>query len=400
MKKHGLPMGVRDALGVECMNARRMEHDLRDVFLSWGFQEISTPGIEYMDVFRGDIGRVDIEKMFKFTDSRGRLLVLRPDNTLPIARAVSAYYRDIAHPLRLFYLQSAYIHDESPTASLWERPQAGLEMLGDASPEADAEIIACAIQSLLDTGLSDFQVDIGQVGFFKGLMEEAGLSDDIIDTLRGYVESKNALALEMLLKETEEISPGLHRRIMALPMLYGEEALEKARGITDYPPCRAALDNLETVLALLEDWNLREYATVDLGRVHAVHYYSGIIFRGLVSGIGQPILSGGRYDALTGDFGRDLPATGCALYLRHIMQGLILQDKLRAPKPLGYVLGYARARHAAAARMAAELREKGDTVELLHGVEAREMPGIRAERGALYWRYIEEDGSLEGDNHA
>ncbi len=81
MKKHGLPMGVRDALGVECMNARRMEHDLRDVFLSWGFQEISTPGIEYMDVFRGDIGRVDIEKMFKFTDSRGRLLVLRPDNT-------------------------------------------------------------------------------------------------------------------------------------------------------------------------------------------------------------------------------------------------------------------------------------------------------------------------------
>ena len=196
-----IPEGMQDTLPGECRQKRRVEAALRALFARDGFFEVQTPALEYCDAFTGGASGVAPERMYKTFDKQGRVLAVRPDSTTPVMRMVATRMQDAPLPLRLCYVQDVLEYPARPNPRFSQATQAGVELLGESSPEADAEVIALAVRSLLEAGLRSFQIDIGQVGFFKGLMEEAGLSAQETERLRGYVEEKNMLAIELMLGE-------------------------------------------------------------------------------------------------------------------------------------------------------------------------------------------------------
>nr|MBO2494443.1 ATP phosphoribosyltransferase regulatory subunit [Clostridia bacterium] len=324
-----LPEGVQDYLPDECYNKREIEDTIRRFFYLSGYNEIETPIIEFFDVFAGVKPSIEQEQMFKLIDPEGRILVLRPDITMPIARVVGTKMANDPLPLRLFYLGNVYRYGNFQAGKQREVAQAGMELLGVSDPEADAEVVAMAIQLFLELGLKEFQIDIGQVEFFKGLIEEAGLVQEEVEEIRSLIDHKNMLALEMFLKKlpiSEQIKDTLYR----LPQLYGDsQILEDAMKISRNPKCRAALENIYQVYGILKDYGFDRFVTFDLGMVHSFNFYTGIIFRGITRELGYPICGGGRYDRLVSEFGRDLPATGFAVGIKRLLIALERQGKLK-----------------------------------------------------------------------
>jgi capsular exopolysaccharide synthesis family protein len=171
------PEGVQDILANECFFKRNLEDKIRKVFRSSGFYEVETPIVEFYDAFLAEDGITAQETMFKFFDQQGRILVLRPEITIPIARLAATKFKDVSHPLRFSYIGNTFNYKELGGGKQKEFTQAGVELLGINSPEADAEIIATAIKAVKVSGLENFQIDIGQVDFFKGLMEVINETD-------------------------------------------------------------------------------------------------------------------------------------------------------------------------------------------------------------------------------
>jgi len=219
--KLSLPEGVQDYLPDECYNKRRIEDEIRRFFYLSGYDEIETPVIEFFDVFAGVKPSIEQEHMFKLIDPEGRILVLRPDITMAIARVVGTKMAGAFLPLRLFYLGNVYRYGDFRAGKQREVAQAGMELLGVNGPEADAEVIAMAIQLFLELGLQEFRIDIGQVEFFRGLMEEAGISEEEIIEIQNLIDRKDMLALEIALEKLP-ISQRVKDTIYRLPQLYGD----------------------------------------------------------------------------------------------------------------------------------------------------------------------------------
>lgn len=323
-----LPDGVQDYMPRECAIKRGLEEKLRQELKANGFKEVETPAFEYFDVFSKGIGAYMQEKMIKFFDLKGRILSLRPDITVPIARMVGTQDMAAGAPLRLFYIQDAYSAGGYTIAQRGEYTQAGAEYIGRAGSGADAEMIAMAIRMMLVSGVRDFKLDIGQVGYFKGIVEDMGLSDDNMEAIRSLVDSKNSIELEFTL-DNLGISGDTKERIMALPGLFGgAEVIAEAERLVSNETSLKALANLSEVYDALCKMGYSKYITLDLGMLHKLGYYSGVVFRGLTSELGFPVLSGGRYDTLLGEFGETAPAIGFAMGIKRILITLERQGRL------------------------------------------------------------------------
>ena len=222
------PEGMQDYLPDERWHKRRVEAQIRELFSLCGYDEIETPLLEYCDVVSGGGGRLPVEQLFKTFDRSGSVLAVRPDNTLPIARLIAGRMKDVPAPIRVSYVQDIVQYPLPKGGQMRAHTQAGIELMGEGGAQADAEVIATAIRALTVSGLREFQIDLGQVDFFKGLMEEAGLSGDLVERLRVCVEEKNSLAIEMM-KGRGELSDMAAERLRELPGLYGgEEVLDAA----------------------------------------------------------------------------------------------------------------------------------------------------------------------------
>lgn len=162
------PEGMQDILFEHCYFKRSLENDIRQLFIHSGYKEIETPTVEFYDVFSGEQNLIPQEDMFKFTDSQGRILVLKPDMTIPIARVAATKLKENVWPAKIFYVGNTFSFSELGGGKQKEYTQAGVEVLGVNSPEADAELIALAIQALKLAGIEEFQIDIGQVDFSEG----------------------------------------------------------------------------------------------------------------------------------------------------------------------------------------------------------------------------------------
>lgn len=323
-----LPDGVQDYMPRECAIKRGLEEKLRQELKANGFKEVETPAFEYFDVFSKGIGAYMQEKMIKFFDLKGRILSLRPDITVPIARMVGTQDMAAGAPLRLFYIQDAYSAGGYTIAQRGEYTQAGAEYIGRAGSGADAEMIAMAIRMMLVSGVRDFKLDIGQVGYFKGIVEDMGLSDDNMEAIRSLVDSKNSIELEFTL-DNLGISGDTKERIVALPGLFGgAEVIAEAERLVSNETSLKALANLSEVYDALCKMGYSKYITLDLGMLHKLGYYSGVVFRGLTSELGFPVLSGGRYDTLLGEFGEPAPAIGFAMGIKRILITLERQGRL------------------------------------------------------------------------
>lgn len=214
------PEGVKDSYNGECRKKLAVQDKILDTFYLYGYEHIQTPSFEYFDIFSKDRGSVPDREMFKFFDRDNNTLVLRPDMTPAVARCVAKYFMDDPMPLRLCYLERTFKNNSSYQGRLKERAETGAELIGDDSEDADAEMIAMVIDSLRQAGLKEFQVELGQVAFYRSLLKEAGLEEEVEEELNQYIENKNYFAVEGLLKN-QPVDEGLKKVFLKLPELFG-----------------------------------------------------------------------------------------------------------------------------------------------------------------------------------
>lgn len=369
-RKLHIPEGTLDVLPSGVIFRRKLEDAVMKAFGSFGYNEVRTPIFEFFDVFAEGGGEISSESMYRFFDSKGRMLALRPDMTMPAVRLAATKLTDEPMPLRLSYCGAAFRNCESVQgARLREFTQAGVELIGIKSALADAEVVAAAIKALLSAGLGEFQIEIGQTDFFKGLLEQARLTLSEGEALRVAIDKKDALALSEILNKMD-ISEGLRAIFSGLPEFFGK--IEQLGGIDEGALGRksaAALENLREIYSILTDFGYEKYISVDLGMVQNIGYYTGAIFRGYARGIGFPICGGGRYDGLCGQFGRKAPATGIAIGVDRLASALQKQGAKAAPPPREYILVFPNGAHKAAFREAERLRAGGAAVRLALGDE-------------------------------
>lgn len=319
------PEGVRDIYNHECERKLKIQSKLHHVMELHGFRDIQTPTFEFFEIFNQERGTVPQKDMYKFVDREGNTLVLRPDITPSIARCAAKYYKEEELPIRLCYMGSIFINNTSYQGKLKEFTQLGAELINDPSVNADAEMLALTIECLLETGLKEFQVEIGEAGFFYGLTKEAGFTKEEEAQLRNLIEEKNMFGVEELLSE-KEISEELKKAFLTLPELFGSpERLLEAKNLTKNEKALKAIERLEEVYELLTLYGLEKYITFDLGMLSQYNYYTGIIFRAYTYGTGDIIASGGRYDNLVGQFGKAAPAIGIAILADQLMMALMRQ---------------------------------------------------------------------------
>ncbi|MGE5329165.1 MAG: ATP phosphoribosyltransferase regulatory subunit [Deltaproteobacteria bacterium] len=363
------PEGVQDILFEECAKKREIEKAARQLFNKCGYKEVEPPSIEFYDVFSEKLGSIDQEAMFKFFDKQGRILVLRPDITGSIARIASTKLDEGTYPVRLSYIGNVYRFEEQVSAKIKQREftQAGVEILGADGPEADAEVIATIIEAIRQTGLENFQIEIGQVEFFKGLMEQADFNEEDSEKIRALIETKNYFGIEIALKG-KEISNDLKETIMKLPQMFGTVSLIDEIYIQiKNERSKKALNNLREICEILKDYGCEKYISIDLAMVQSIDYYSGMIFKGLTHGIGFSLCSGGRYDNLTSDFGKKIPATGGAVGINRLLLALDRQNISIKTYGVETLITYLPGGRKQALKIAKELRRQGISVEVFMG---------------------------------
>ncbi len=320
------PEGVRDIYNGECRRKLAVEQKILNSFYLYGYEHIETPSFEYFDLFNKDRGSVGDKEMFKLFDRDNNTLVLKPDMTPAVARCVAKYYMDDPMPLRLCYLERTFKNNTNYQGRLKETTQTGAELIGDDSPQADGELLAMVIDSLKAAGLQEFQVEIGHADFYKGLTEEAGMDEETRRSLRELIENKNYFGVEELL-EAQQISQESRKSILTLMELFGTaECLDRAKELTKNPRALAAIDRLEKIQRFIEACGLSDYISYDLGMVSRYQYYTGIIFKAYTYGTGDYIVTGGRYDRLLEQFGKQSPAVGFAIEVDQVLLALARQQ--------------------------------------------------------------------------
>lgn len=314
------PIGVKDYLPNVVKKLRAIEHKVLTCMEGWGYEQIITPTMEFYDTV-GVASSTSDAKLFKLLNNRGTTLVLRSDMTAPIARVVSSLLKDTEFPLRLSYHANVFRAIEEEAGREAEFYQTGLELVGDSSAEADAEVVALAIASLKAAGVERFKIAIGHVGFLNGLLEEAltGRPEDqasLKDKLLGrdYVGYRTQLDQLKLDEPVSKILSDLLR------LRGGEEICDHALTVSNNETSKEAIKHLCDIWAVLEAYGVSEHVLIDLTMIGDFSYYTGMTFEGYAADLGFPVVSGGRYDNLLSQFGRPAPATGFALKTTRVLE--------------------------------------------------------------------------------
>lgn len=359
------PEGVRDIYSVEYRKKQTLEEKLQTVFHLYGYHDVQTPMFEYFDVFGKEIGTTSAKELYKFFDREGNTLVLRPDITPSIARVATTLYESDKLPIRLCYKGNTFINHSSYQGRLHENTQAGVELIGIDTVEADAEMVVMAVESLKEVGLTEFQIHIGSVDFFESLIMDTRLDKEEEDRLRELISNRNYFGVDELLiqvkaKETTKAA------FQLLPDLTGGvEVLKEAKKISLTAKALEAVKRLESLYQLLISYGVEKYITFDLSMSGTYGYYTGIIFRGYTYGTGDAIVKGGRYDNLLEKFGKSSPSIGFVIVVDELMNAFARQ-KLEIPyKQKNTFILYEASRQAEAIKLAKEFRASGKPTELV-----------------------------------
>lgn len=303
------PEGTKDLLFEDCIARHKIEDSIKEVLIPRGYTEVITPALEYYDVFNSGHYGIPQEEMYKLTDLKGRLLAVKPDLTMPIARLAATRLKGHPLPLRLFYNQNIYRVSPALSGRSDEIDQIGIELIGSSTRRADLEVIAAAIETMAHCTGKDFRLELGHIGIFNALAAALGLSGEDKEEIRCLIESKNYPELNDQLDRMENRAAA--EALKRLPALFGgSEVLDELDGLIALPEVAEVTGYLRTILADLEKLGLMGKVTLDLGIVNRNDYYTGIVFQGYLAGVGDTVLTGGRYDKLLSDYGQDLAAIG------------------------------------------------------------------------------------------
>ena len=333
------PEGTRDLLFEDCISRHLVESKIKDVLVPRGFSEVITPALEFYDVFSPENHGIPQENMYKLVDMKGRLMAVKPDLTMPIARLACTRLRDHPLPLRLYYNQNAYRINPADSGHSDEVDQIGIEVIGVGGRRADLEALDLAICSMESCGLNNYRIEIGHIGIFNALTARLKLDARHKEQLRELIMTKNYPALNDQMDRMKDMQTAA--ALKRLPALFGgEEVLDELKTLVDDEEIGRVVDYLCSLLADLKELGADRHISLDLGIVGRNEYYTGIVFQGYTEGIGDTVLTGGRYDTLLSDYGMDLPAIGfgidvdaVARVVRREMSFQMLPDVLVFPYP-------------------------------------------------------------------
>lgn len=372
------PDGTRDLLFEECEIHSQVKSRLSDLFRRRGYYEVVTPALEYYDLFTQPGAAFSQTEMAKLTEPGGRLLVLRPDSTMPIARLVSTRLKEASLPIRLHYSQKVYRVSPGLKGRSNEITQSGVELIGAEGLLYDLETILTAAKALEACGMEDYKIELGHAGIFGALAAGLPVDAEGREEIRLLIESKSYSALEDLLEGLPE--SGAADAIRMLPRLFGGwEVLEQAAEIFGGKAAEE-LAYLQELLTRLEPV-LGDKINLDLGLVHRNNYYTGVVFRGYLPGSGDTVVSGGRYDKLFDAFGSHRPAVGFAVDDNAIADILLAGRQAQKGSPRKILFAASGYEMKALARLE-ELTAGGQVCEVLPLADKQKALSTAKERGA------------------
>ena len=297
----------------------KLSHQIIKLCEGEGYTQISTPNFEDYELYRGNT-KIDRDKMVKTIDSSGRILVLRPDATIPITKMAANREIDPEKILKYCYATTIFREYRSRNEKGRDFLQTGVEYFGDASAKCDAEIIALAITVVKELGFKTIQVDIGNVNYLEGLFDALDLRDEIKMRIRCLIESRNLGDLEFYLDEIE-ISDEYKQMLLAFPNLFGssDRCMKEAEEYVLNDKMSEALERIREIYKYLADRDLHSYIKLDMAFTSNLNYYSGMVFNLYAGSAHTSVLSGGRYDHLSEQFGIKRPACGFGMNLNLVI---------------------------------------------------------------------------------
>jgi len=362
------PAGVRDYLPRAVQKLRKIENDVLHCMSRWGYQQMITPTLEYYDTV-GVASSTSDQKLYKLLNNRGQALVLRSEMTAPVARVVSSLLKDEPLPLRLSYHANVFRAIEEEAGREAEFFQTGVELVGDDSPEADAEVVALAIASLQAAGVKSFKIAMGHVGFLNGLFQEAvpGLPE-AQEELKSHLLGRDYVSFRETLRRLNLTDLQKNELNGLLRLRGGKEICGQALELSGDPTARTSIEHLCKVWEVLESYGVSEHVLIDLTMIGDFTYYTGMTFEGYASDLGFPVCSGGRYDNLLQQFGRPVPSTGFSLKTNRILDGV---PGTPEEEELPILVQYDAERRREGLEEAARLRAEGKVVitRLVTGAE-------------------------------
>ena len=361
-KKYITPEGTRDLVLGECKIKKNLQIQIENILDKWGYNEVVTPTIEFYETFNSGFQNLKEEEVYKFFDNKGRILVLRPDMTIPIARVVATKFKDVSAPIRFRYSADVFRVNQSLGGKKNEYTDCGVELIGVKDASSDLEILVTALDVLKILEESEIKLEIGNINFFNSAVKNLNLKEEERLRLAQLIDKKSLKELEDFLsqlKVTEEYKEFFTK----LPWLFGgREVLEKAREYSFNDELKDSIDYLEKLASTLDELGYGDLISFDLGMVQRLNYYTGITFRGYVEGVGAIALSGGRYDNLIALFGEDRPAVGFSINLDSLLD--IMKDKNIDVKA-SYKLYYGNENMVEAFKQGESLRNEGYVVEMI-----------------------------------
>lgn len=349
------PRGLRDVLPSEAVWRESIRDRMRDCFASWGYMPLETPTLEIKECI--DQGGGISSRPLSMIDAEGKVLVLRPDVTLPIARMVASRLAGQDGPFRFRYAQQVFRERSDDQAQSREFTQLGIECIGPSGPAADAEVVAALVKALRACDIEDFSVAICTVGVLLALIDGAGMPEEWSQQLLAAYHRSNFVAVEAL-AAAADVDPRYGKALAMLPRLRGgRKAIEDCRELVDDLGVDAGLDGLISTWDLLEAAGVSDDVVVDFSIMSGFDYYTGLVMEAYATGFGLSLGGGGRYDKMLAAYGRTEPAAGFAVSLERIMQALRAQGQQVRRRTPDAIIGGSDL--SAVFRAAASLREDG-----------------------------------------
>lgn len=310
------PVGFRDVMSEEALVREQLSARVQALFTSQGYQPVETPTLEVLNVMEAG-GHVP-EAPFKFFDSHGDLLAMRPDVTMQIARMAATRVTHFNEPLKLRYTQRVF-REKSTHASARELTQIGVESIGSSGAQADAELVRLFATAMQECGLEEYRIALGSVRVLRDLLACSGASEQWQQQVMGAYHASNYVQLAKLVAQDEAV-PVVAHAIAQLPNLRGgQEAIDAVRELVTPLSCEAGIDELQAVYDALAQEGLADKLLIDFSVMSSFDYYTGMIFKAYAPGLGRNLGGGGRYDNLLCRYGSDVSAAGFAFYLEQVM---------------------------------------------------------------------------------
>ena len=310
-----LPNGTKDKLFKEAYQSHQLEKLINHHFEQRGYQRIETPLIEFEEVFDGMAQKATTR--YRFFDEQGRIVVLRPDMTLPIGRVIST--TGVIPPVQLYYSGKVFRVNKGHSGEYNEQLQAGMELIGYDGLKAETECLINGIRLSQKVGLTNFQIELGHGAIYQTIVQELQLSSPLEEQFKWLLQSKNSGSMQQFLVAYQ--AHPLYALVSQLPRLFGTpEILSELPNLTNHPVILAAVAEIQAVITRVQQLYPSQLLTVDIGLVQEFKYYTGLTYKGYTDQSSTCYLSGGRYDKLLAEFAAEpIPAAGIVFYLDQII---------------------------------------------------------------------------------